>query len=398
MNIRVDGMWYGVCQYLRWSALARLSVCAALLLAACAADTGVDEHDGHGGSVEPLSEADRLAALNPEYIGVERSRRTKRVRKNVKDLTRKERRQYVDAVLKLKKTKSPFDSNLSYYDQFVAWHIQLCVCEPGSMHADMMQGHGGPVFLPWHRLFTLLFENALRKVGGKDITVPYWDWTDNDPSVVFRDDFMGGGGDPSQNFAVTTGPFRKGKWTLNVKNPGTRWAMYDSDHLRRTTLAPPPFPLPTPADVAAALAVPTYDVAPFDDTADRTMSFRNNVEGNRGDVPRTDRPCGEDGTMPLPVTGTGLHNGIHGWIGGLPQQGTMILPISPSDPTFFLHHSQIDRLWALWQEQHGVDTYQPVSGLPHNNVDDVMTPFDADGIEVTPGDLADIRELGYEYR
>lgn len=22
---------------------------------------------------------------------------------------------------------------------------------------------------------------------------------------------------------------------------------------------------------------------------------------------------------------------------------------SPGDPTFFLHHAQIDRLWALWQ-------------------------------------------------
>jgi tyrosinase len=398
MDKCVKEMWRDVYVCLRRPAVGRLTVCAFLLLQACAADTGTDGHEGHVGSAGRLTSDETLAALNPEYAGVESSKRAKRVRKSVKSLSKKEREKYVKAVLKLKKKKSPFDSSLSYYDQFVAWHVTLCVCEPGSMHSDMMQGHGGPVFLPWHRLFTLLFENALREVSGEKITVPYWDWTDNDPNVVFREDFMGGGGDPNQNFAVTTGPFRKGKWQLNVMNPGTRWAMADSDHLRRTTLAPPPFPLPTAADVAAALAVNTYDVAPFDDTADRTQSFRNNVEGNRGDVPRTDRPCGEDGTMPLPVTGTGLHNGIHGWIGGLPQQGTMILPTSPSDPTFFLHHSQIDRLWALWQEQHGVDTYQPVSGLPGNNVDDVMTPFDADGIVVTPGDVADIAELGYEYQ
>ena len=24
---------------------------------------------------------------------------------------------------------------------------------------------------------------------------------------------------------------------------------------------------------------------------------------------------------------------------------------SPNEPLFFLHHAQIDRLWALWQEQ-----------------------------------------------
>jgi tyrosinase len=363
-------------------------------LAGCAADgAGAESH--HYGDTGPLA-LDVSTALNPEYIGVEQARREKRVRKNVKQLSKRDRERYVDAVLKLKEVESPYDSSFSYYDQFVAWHIALCVCEPGMPHSAMMQGHGGPMFLPWHRVFTLLFENALRQVSGNKITVPYWDWTDQDTSVVFRNDFMGGAGDPENDYAVTSGPFRKGKWKFNVKNPGTRWAMFDSKYLRRA-LVMTPFPLPTQADIDGAMVAPNYDVAPFDDTADTSLSFRNNLEGNRGDVPRTDQPCGEDGTMPLPVTGSGIHNGIHAWIGGIAQQGTMMLPISPSDPVFFLHHSQIDRLWAQWQEEHGADSYQPVSGYPGNNVDDVMTPFDSAGIVVTPADVGDIRELGYKY-
>ena len=40
------------------------------------------------------------------------------------------------------------------------------------------------------------------------------------------------------------------------------------------------------------------------------------------------------------------HNGGHGWIGG-----DMNSMASPSDPAFWFHHAQVDRIWALWQNQ-----------------------------------------------
>lgn len=30
---------------------------------------------------------------------------------------------------------------------------------------------------------------------------------------------------------------------------------------------------------------------------------------------------------------------------------------SPNDPAFFLHHCNVDRLWALWQEKFGNASY-----------------------------------------
>ncbi|KAM0080969.1 hypothetical protein ACKRZS_006869 [Fusarium odoratissimum] len=42
----------------------------------------------------------------------------------------------------------------------------------------------------------------------------------------------------------------------------------------------------------------------------------------------------------------GPHGAIHSAIGG-----DMIPNTSPNDPIFFLHHTQIDRLWSLWQEE-----------------------------------------------
>jgi tyrosinase len=82
-----------------------------------------------------------------------------RMRVNVKDLTAQQRRDFVQAILKLKRTPSPYDPRLSYYNQFVAWHVR-------AMRCDVDAAHMRPSFLPWHREFLLLFEDALRQVSG----------------------------------------------------------------------------------------------------------------------------------------------------------------------------------------------------------------------------------------
>src|SRR5215207_9625481 len=83
-----------------------------------------------------------------------------RIRKNVKELTKRERQEFVQAIHALKKVRSPYDPSLSYYDQFVTWHRDMFNCDPMTGGA-MTMAHGGAMFLPWHREFTLLFENAL---------------------------------------------------------------------------------------------------------------------------------------------------------------------------------------------------------------------------------------------
>jgi len=334
-----------------------------------------------------------------------------RVRRNVKSLTAQERADFVEAVLALKAVPSPFDPELSYYDQFVAWHLALYPCGIGH---EMIRPHGGPMFLPWHRLFLLHFENALREVSGKAIMVPYWDWSDptSTPSV-FADDFMGGDGDPDAGFAVTSGPFRKGAWTLNVHPFGIQWSASATTHITRRfgAFAPGFNALPTAEDVAFVLGRPRYDVAPYDATSDPNMSFRNALEGfwlkvGGARVAFGAMVCGPDGVM-MAASGPGPHNLAHAWVGGLlgvtaqgPKVGTMLLPTSPNDPVFFLHHANIDRLWAEWQEAHGVDTYEPAScsgflklGCQGNAEKDRMHP----PFEATPADVADVLVLGYRY-
>jgi tyrosinase len=44
------------------------------------------------------------------------------------------------------------------------------------LHAGMYMQHGNLRLLPWHRIFLLLFEEALHNYH-PDVCIPYWDWT-----------------------------------------------------------------------------------------------------------------------------------------------------------------------------------------------------------------------------
>jgi len=57
----------------------------------------------------------------------------------------------------------------------------------------------------------------------------------------------------------------------------------------------------------------------------------------------------------------------------------------------------VDRLWAVWQERHGL-VYQPETGGPFgHNIDDPMWPYEQIGMTVTPRMVLDHRAMGYRY-
>jgi hypothetical protein len=54
------------------------------------------------------------------------------------------------------------------------------------------------------------------------------------------------------------------------------------------------------------------------------------------------------------------HNQVHNSIGGW-----MPTPASPRDPIFFMHHCNIDRIWAVWNLHHL--NYATYTLLPKTN-------------------------------
>jgi len=365
-----------------------------------------------------------------------------RKRKDVMDLTAQEKKDFTDGILALKKTVSPFFKNniLSYYDSLVRIH-QLAVIQ--SRKQGWGIGHKCPSLLTFHRKLVLLLEDALCDVMGKEIAVPYWDWT-NAASVekVFDDDFMGSNiGDASDNYAVTDGPFKKGDFELNLITVPDG----DGDYLNfcpfhfltrgpnKGNSALPAMmgtlTLPTQTDVEDAMACTVYDAAPFNPLVPRADSFRNYLGG-----------WGLDSGAPT------LHNVVHSWTGGawdsssfrfIPKEinipatdcdpaitipagwqsaprhyvGTMqALQTSANDPVFFIHHANVDRIWAEWQAKPG---NAGINGYPGQNeaglkdgwrLGDEIPPYAAhkDAPEmmkhgITNAAMLSIANLGYEY-
>ncbi|HSP79299.1 MAG TPA: tyrosinase family protein, partial [Myxococcaceae bacterium] len=292
-----------------------------------------------------------------------------RQRKNIKDLTPAERQDFVNAVLALKRTPSPYDGTLSWYDQFVLFHRQVYEYRRKDTHDNEYQiGHESPTFLPWHRKFLFMYEQALSEVSGKDISLPYWDWTDTESlGVLFAEDFMGPSGDKDSGYAVLSGPFRKDTWKIQVfpKDQETKQEITTPWLIRRRgDEASPIVPLPTTADMEECLRVETYDVTPWNKCSDRAESFRNCLEGWG--------TTNEDNHM---------HNTAHIWVGGvfmdngMEVMGSMAaVDTSPNDPIFFLHHANVDRLWAEWQQRHGISYLPNGDGRPGWNPGESLYP------------------------
>ena len=92
------------------------------------------------------------------------------------------------------------------------------------------------------------------------------------------------------------------------------------------------------------------------------------------------------------------------FVGGQPTNGGhMTFPsVAVNDPVFFLHHSNVDRLWATWQRKSPTPAYVPLSGgNAGHDAGDVMVRFGTPGDFATPRSsiraTADHHALGYWY-
>jgi tyrosinase len=305
------------------------------------------------------------AAATPAVAA--RDRAALAVRRNIYSLRPDAVARFVSAVNSLKASGD--------YDGFVHRH-----------HRVMNAAHQGPAFGPWHRQYLREFELLLQRFD-PGVTLPYWDWAadaalaDWRTAPLWTADFFGGDGDPAHGNIVVNGPFTHWVVLFEVRSgPETGGQLF-----------PRPQPglvrqlgrlvdtLPDQAQVDEAMAEPVYDSAPW--TREAVPSFRNRLEAGG---PITDPPKSR------------MHNRVHGAVGG-----DMVFMTSPNDPVFFLHHCNIDRLWARWQEawqeaHPGEVSYQPQSdGPPGHNLNDSMPELLTPG--VTPASVLDHRALGYDY-
>jgi tyrosinase len=183
------------------------------------------------------------------------------------------------------------------------------------IHLDFCP-HGNWFFLPWHRAYLSDFEEICRELAGDEtFALPYWNWT-IDPQVP-------------ATFWGATNPLDPDRWNDpdNQVPPGPPWRGIG------------------PNDSANAFFVgePVIQNILSETDFEQFASLKSSA-------PRPNQPP-FGGTAELEGT---PHNYIHGFVGG--HMGAFL---SPLDPIFWLHHCNIDRLWAEWNALGNANTTDP---------------------------------------
>jgi tyrosinase len=258
----------------------------------------------------------------------------------------------------------PGQPGLSIYDVFVFWHHQAMMLMTPPMQTDRNAAHSGPAFLPWHRYFLIAIEGFLQQaVNDTNFRIPYWDWSADadlpNPSTS-----------PIWDNA-NLGRFVGANWRVRLAmNASTGDLQFVDRQLQRNLGAGGG--LPTRQQVRAAVRDQTvYDQTPFSSSS--PGGARNHVEGWIGSAR--------------------IHNNVHVWV-----SGDMRLSSSPNDPVFFLHHCNVDRIWAAWQEKHPTLPYVPDATAPatlqFHRIDDAL--YSIFEQTATPREMLDYKSY-YEY-
>ncbi|MCJ1477119.1 hypothetical protein MMC13_005790 [Lambiella insularis] len=193
-------------------------------------------------------------------------------------------------------------------DDFTAVHIN----QTFGVHLDA-------VFLGWHRSYVWLYENALREECGYNGYQPYWDWTKSVNNISAYTLFDGSeysiGGDGIYN--NSTGDYNLGPIPISAlfnQELPSNWTQLNNHCLRRDSNVPVAQRVSNATAVAHCL--PRRTLASFS------------------------RECLVSATAP-----PGPHTAGHLQIG----MDMFDVFSSPNDPAFFFHHSNVDRMWTIWQ-------------------------------------------------
>ena len=212
--------------------------------------------------------------------------------------------------------------------------------------------HDGPEFLPWHREIVNRFEAMLREVNPQ-LSLHYWDWTQDPRNIPNAN--LGGG--TTGNLTLFTPDFMGygGSIPADIGEPWLSAGYY-------------------------VPGAPNYrSTNPFDpvnnNPADPPREVIRSVDGS----PVT--PGQDQGVIDAPDYQTmrilleGIHDAMHGFV-NMGGQHT-----SFRDPFVFLLHSNVDRLFAMWQTDPGhperldPDTIYGTEGEAPSPLDNLIEPW-----------------------
>ena len=267
------------------------------------------------------------------------------IRRNLATVSTEERNLFIDAIKQLNQVFSSGSRNV-----FPAGHVSKWFKQDEIHQATHV--HGQNHFFPWHRELCNRFEAMLREIH-PELSLHYWDWN-TDPTHIpdglggfinlFTPDFMGTARPEAGNLNGEAGePWLSAGFYL--PNPA-------DDNYRDEIIHG--LNQPNPADPT------TWSYALHANPADPPQNLTRNVQNGVPPVGGTwqgehwstdaeiiDAPDFQALNDRMQGSFGDAHGLAHGWIGGTIQDAHT----SFRDPFVFLLHSNLDRLWAMWQRR-----------------------------------------------
>jgi Common central domain of tyrosinase/Polyphenol oxidase middle domain len=244
----------------------------------------------------------------------------KAIRKSVYKLLPAEQDSLRVAFARMKANTNPNDPTSWIYQTSIHGTLStsLKTLWNSSKYAHSFSGEGYQYFLSWHRMYLYFFEKILISYQkNKSLRLPYWDPLENVPSDDTRFPKLYATERYDSVYKKKTAPNKGSKIIKNVSNP-----LYNST--RRNE----PYPIKTPGQND----VDEYDS--YEDAVNSVLNYRSYCDF-------------------LYQIQNKVHHDIHAYVGGGTGDISKFLT-APSDPAFFLHHANIDRLWERWVKK--VDT------------------------------------------
>lgn len=246
-------------------------------------------------------------------------------------------------------------------DDPTSWTYQAAMHGAYKTPADPLWNgcqHGSWFFLPWHRIYILYFERIVRAIvtkrgGPDDWALPYWNYTNGPPGS-----------------RALPRAFAEEKLPNGKDNP-----LYTTHRNSRVNAG-----------------------APLDAGSLNTSRALSQMKFSPGFGGLPKGPI--HFTSPHGALESEPHDNVHVLVGGRPNGpclgGLMIDPnCAARDAIFYLHHSNIDRLWAKWLSL-GKGRSNPANP---QWTDTAFEAFDAEGIRRTKtcGQVAELADLDYTY-
>ncbi|EIN05385.1 Di-copper centre-containing protein [Punctularia strigosozonata HHB-11173 SS5] len=229
------------------------------------------------------------------------------------------------------------------------------------MHMDLnTKIHWTGLFLPWHRWYVHVHEQAMKEKCGFTGTQPYWDWSKDsaapDQSPLFLDGnphtgFGSVHGDPNHDHTVVNGAFTDLMFAYPAPHRlrrvynRTPWDIYNASSFT-----------PNPEKFAGDSINPSEVHKLITEFDGNYTGFQAYFEGFQG-----------------------AHSAIHLMMGG--DMGGEDCPASApncvtgpkwtaNEPMFWMHHGMVDKIWSEWQHHKASNFWLYAGG----SVEEIDTP------------------------